>query len=184
MSNYLCHDFKSPRNDTSRRLPSSMRIVPIAFYTVLALAIASGVRDFVAIRKAGEEIIASNAKRDELLAKKTQLETEVANIETQRTKGESVAKWVEGTRIVQPLAVAIARAMPPETDVTNLVIERNSELPTQLTLSMDVLNGGMAEFSRMENALSRLNYRTHSPQQQKTGESVNYKSMIVYQSEQ
>jgi hypothetical protein len=183
MNQYLCHDFKSPRTDTSRRLPNSMRIVPVMFYTVVALAIASGVRDYLSMRRASEEIVVSNTERDSLLAKKTQLEAEVASVETQRTKGESVAKWVEGTRNIQPLAVAIARAMPAETDITNLVIERNSELPTQISLDVNLLNGGLAEFAKMEGDISRLNYRIHSPQQQKNGDSVNYKSMVVHQAE-
>ena len=183
MSQYLCHDFKTPRTDTSRRLPPSMRIVPVIFFAVLALGAASGVRDYLAMRKADEQTAAANARKEDLAAQKAQLDGEAANIALQRKRAENIAQWVEGTRIMQPLAVTIARAIPPETDITSLLIERNAELPSQLSLTMHLLNGGMPEFAKIESSISKLNYRMHSPQQDKQGEAVEFRSMLVYQNE-
>ena len=181
--NITCHDFKSPRTDTSRRLPNSMRMVPFIFYGVVALATASGIRDLMAMRDADERIATANARKDDLNAQKAQLDVEAATIASQRSKGESIAQWVEGTRIVQPREVAIARAVPPEVDITSLVLERNAELPTQISLTLQLINGGIPEFAKIETSISRLNYRMFSPQQDKEGESVRFRSMLVYQNE-
>ncbi len=183
MSTYLCHDFKTPRTDGSKRLPNSMRIVPLIFYVVTALSGASAVRDVLAMNKADERVKIATDSKTELVAKKTKLDEEVTNIKNQQSKSESLAKWVEGTRIVQPLAVAISRAIPLETDITSLLLERNTELPGQMALTLNLTNGGMAEFAKIESSLARLNYRVHSPQQDKTGESVQLRSTLVFQNE-
>jgi hypothetical protein len=36
MSNYICHDFKTPRADTSKRLPNTFKVIPVLFYAALA----------------------------------------------------------------------------------------------------------------------------------------------------
>jgi len=183
MSSYLCHDFKSPRTDTSRRLPNSMRIVPVMFYVVIFAATGFGVKDYLAVRHAAEREQAATAKTADLKAKVDAINAEKATIETQRKKGENIAQWVEGTRIVQPVAVAIARAVPMETDITSLVLERNSDLPSQVNLTIQLLNGGIPEFAKIESSISRLNYRLFSPQQNKEGEVVEFRSLLVYQGE-
>ncbi len=183
MNQYLCHDFKSPRTDTSRRLPNSMRIVPVLFYVVILAASFFGVKDYLAVRRAADREMAAKARQTDLQAQKTALDAERANIEVQRKKGENIAQWVEGTRIVQPLAVAIARAVPAETDITSLVLERNSDVPTQLNMTLQIINGGLPEFAKIESSISRLNYRIFSPQQNKEGEAVEFRSMLVFQGE-
>lgn len=183
MSQYLCHDFKSPRTDTSRRLPNSMRIVPVMFFVVILAATGFGVKDYLAVRKAGEREQAAIAREADLKAQKTALDAEMANIEKQRKKGENIAQWIEGTRIVQPVAVAIARAVPAETDITSLVLERNSDVPTQLNMTLQLMNGGLPEFAKIESSISRLNYRMFSPQQNKEGEAVEFRSLLVFQGE-
>ena len=35
MSEYLCHDFKTPRTDTARRLPDTFRFIPLMFYVAM-----------------------------------------------------------------------------------------------------------------------------------------------------
>jgi hypothetical protein len=183
MNSYLCHDFKSPRTDTSRRLPNSMRLVPIMFYVVICAASGFGVKDFLAARKAGEREAEAIARATTLKAEVESINLEKANIEAQRRKGENIAQWIEGTRIVQPVAVAIARALPLETDITSLVLERNSDLPAQVNLTIQLLNGGIPEFAKIESSISRLNYRLFSPQQDKEGEGVEFRSLLVYQGE-
>ena len=183
MSNYLCHDFKTPRTDTSKRLPDTMRLVPILFYAVATLGIASGIRDYLSIRKSEALIVDATSRKESLDSKKAQLDGELADIQKQRTKGEMIAQWAEGTRSIQPVAVAIARAMPQETDITNLRLERNEELPAQISLTLEMLNGTMAEFGKVESAISKLNYRSHSPQQDKKEGTTEIRSMLVYQAD-
>jgi hypothetical protein len=183
MSTYLCHDFKTPRTDTSKRLPDTMRLVPIMFYAVLVLGVASGVRDYLALTKSEQQIADANIRKESLEAQKIQLDGELADINQQKLKGEMIAQWVEGTRTIQPIAVAIARAIPQETDITTLILERNPELPAQVSLTLKMLNGGMPEFTKVETSISKLNYRSHSPQQEKMQGGFQIRSMLVYQAE-
>jgi hypothetical protein len=108
---FLCHDFKSPRTDNSRRLPSSMRIVPVLFYVVSLFSVYSMIRDYQTMKSSGERKIAAEANRDSDAAKKTTLSTELTDLKSQKDLGEQVAKWVEGTRPLQPISVSIARSI-------------------------------------------------------------------------
>ena len=183
MSNYLCHDFKTPRTDTSKRLPDTMRLVPVMFYAVLVLGIASGVRDYLALTKSEKLISEATVRKETLEAQKLQLDGELSDVNKQKQKGEMIAQWVEGTRMIQPIVVAIARAMPQETDITSLILERNPELPAQVSLTLKMLNGGMPEFAKVESSISKLNYRSHSPQQEKMDGGMQIRSMLVHQAE-
>jgi hypothetical protein len=160
-----------------------MRLVPVMFYAVLVLGIASGVRDYMAITKSEKQLADAVVKKETLEAKKVQLDGELADVTKQKIKGEMIAQWVEGTRMIQPIAVAIARAMPQETDITSLLLERNPELPAQISLTLTMLNGGMPEYGKVENNIAKLNYRSHSPQQEKIDGGIQIRSMLVHQAE-
>ena len=56
---FICHDFKSPRTDMSRRLPGTMKVVPLLFYGVLSLTAYFGVRDVLDLKSAEREKQAS-----------------------------------------------------------------------------------------------------------------------------
>lgn len=181
MSQFLCHDFKTPRTDMSRRLPASMRVVPVFFYLVLATSALFIVKDMTDLRKAERDLTVSSGRKDEAVAAKTKLLTEVAAIETEKFRAEGIAKWVEGTRVIQPISVAVARAMPPETNITELVLERNADMPAQVSMLLRLVNGGATEIEKIQKALERLHYRSHSPQQAKQGEMMEFRSMLVWQ---
>ncbi len=179
--NFLCHDFKSPRTDISRRLPGTMKIVPILFYGVLAMSAYFGIRDITDLKSADAERLASVAKKTEIEAAKTKLDLERIQIETEQFRGEGLAKWVEGTRSLQPATVAIARSVPPEVSINELFFERSADLPAQVSLTLRMTNGGPSDLAKIEDTLRRLRYRSHSPQQQRQGELVEYHSMLVWQ---
>ncbi len=181
MSQFLCHDFKTPRTDMSRRLPASMRMVPVIFYLVLLTSAVFMVKDMTDLRKAERDLTVSTARKDEAVAAKTKLKEEAAAILTEKYRAEGIAKWVEGTRVIQPISVAVARAMPPETNITELSLERNIDVPAQVSMLLRLVNGGAAEIENVQKALDRLHYRSHSPQQAKQGDVVEFRSMLVWQ---
>jgi hypothetical protein len=181
MSQFLCHDFKTPRTDMSRRLPGSMRLVPVLFYVVslaTAFFIFKDVRD---LQEAEKQRIASVKELEELTMELTKLDEEKSKIDNELFRAQAVAKWVEGTRVLQPITVAIARAMPPETNITELSLERSPDLPAQISLLVRMINATVAEVPKIEGAVNRLHYRTHSGQQAKQGEQVEFRSMLVWQ---
>lgn len=181
MSQYLCHDFKTPRTDMSRRLPGSMRVVPIFFYAV-ALATAFFVfNDMRALQQAEQDRLAALARKDEYIAAKATLDSEKTTIDAELFRAEAVAKWVEGTRVLQPVTVAIARAVPLETNITELNLERSADLPAQVSMLVRLSNSTLAEVAKIESSVNRLNYRSFSPSQAKQGDLIEFRSMLVWQ---
>jgi len=181
MSQFLCHDFKTPRTDMSRRLPSTLRMVPVIFYAVLVISTIFLIKDWTDLNKASSDLIQANGRKDEAAATKTKLLAERDQIETEKFRAEGIAKWVEGTRVMQPISVAIARSMPPETNITELVLERNADFPAQVSMLLRIFNGGATEIEKVQKALERLHYRSHSPQQARQGDLMEFRSMLVWQ---
>jgi hypothetical protein len=181
MSQFLCHDFKSPRNDNSRRLPGSMRIVPIMFYIVTLGALFSIFNNMKSMREYDERKALAESQRDEDTAAKASLDTELVALNKEQQLAEQVAKWVEGTRVVQPITVAVARAVGTETFISDLMLERSPDVPSQVNLSIRLSNAGQPETEKINSALGRLRYRTHSPTVDRSGEEVEYRTMLVWQ---
>ena len=181
MSDYMCHDFKTPRTDMSRRLPSSMRAVPVMFYLATLFAAYSVFNDYRGYNTAEQQRREAVARKEELGSATDKLAEEKSKIEEERFRAEAVAKWVEGTRVLQPVSVAIARAMPVETNISELSLERSPDLPAQISLLVRMSNGGLSEIAKIESTVGRLHYRVHSPQQSKTGDQIEFRSMLVWQ---
>ncbi len=181
MSDYICHDFKTPRNDTSKRLPNSFKMVPLAFYLALIGGAYIMTVDYVAYKRAQEELATAEGIRKEHKAVSAQMADEKAALDAETGKAEVVAKWVEGARNLQPIGVAIARAMPPEVRLSDLIIERSAQVPSNLSLAVRINGGSASEVALIESSILRLNYRSYSPQQSKDGESIEYRSTLVRQ---
>jgi hypothetical protein len=184
MSDYLCHDFKTPRTDTARRLPSSFRAIPAIFYVALVGSAYVMTMDYFNYKRAltqkneaGERKKVSEEQRDAL-------RTEKAGLESEATKAEKVAQWMEGARNIQPIAVKIARAVQTETRITQVALERSEQVPANLALTIH-LNGSKVstELASIEAALGQLLYRSYSPQQTKNGDAVEYHSTLVRQAD-
>lgn len=181
MSDYLCHDFKTPRTDTSKRLPNSFKAVPAAFYLALLAGTYFMTMDWLAYKRAQAEKANADMVRLEHEDATGKMQAQKAALDAETAKAESVAKWVEGARNLQPIGVAIARAMPPEVSLSDLSLERSDQVPSNLSFSVRIHGGSAAEIGLIETSLSRLQYRSFSPQQSKDGEVIEYRSTLVRQ---
>jgi hypothetical protein len=179
MSEYICHDFKTPRNDTSKRLPNSFKLVPVAFYLALIGGTYFMTMDYMAYKRALQDKLAAEAVRMEHESVTQQQMADKQALDAETAKAEDVAKWVEGARNLQPISVAIARAMPPEVRLSDLSIERSDQVPSNLSLTVRINGGSANEVALIESSISRLNYRSYSPQQSKTGDVIEYRSTLV-----
>jgi hypothetical protein len=88
---------------------------------------------------------------------------------------------VGGSRNVQPIGVAIARAIPAEVRISDMALERSDQVPANLSFSVRISGGSAADVGLIETSLSRLQYRSFSPQQSKDGDVIEYKSTLVRQ---
>lgn len=181
MSDYTCHDFKTPRTDTSKRLPNSFKLVPLAFYLALIGGTYIMTMDWMAYKRAQQQKISAEEVKKEHEAMTKQMAEAKATLDAENSRAEVVAKWVEGARNLQPISVAIARSMPAEVRLSDLTLERSDQVPANLSLALRINGGSATEVGLIESSISRLNYRSYSPQQTKTGDVIEYRSTLVRQ---
>lgn len=184
MNEYLCHDFKTPRTDTSRRLPTSFRAIPVIFYVALIGSAYVMTMDYFSYKRALKQKTEADERKQLSESQRDAFKNEKADLESEATKAEKVAEWMEGARNIQPIAVKIARAVQTETRITQVALERSEQVPANLALTIH-LNGSKVptELAAIESALGQLLYRSYSPQQTKNGDVVEYHSTLVRQSE-
>ncbi len=180
--NHLCHDFKSPRNDTSKRLPPIFAVVPIMFYLVLVGGGYMSVLSYLNYREASQSRDQWKQFQAEQEEAKTRFETDKVAVIQEKWKAEKLAQWVEGTRALQPISVAVTRCIPPEITLGELSLERSVELPQQLTLNVRINSGTLEEVSKIQTAITNLNYRSFNSQQLKSGDALDFRTMLVWHS--
>jgi hypothetical protein len=183
MNHTLCHDFKTPRPDASKRLPRIFVVVPIMFYVIVLLGTYVSVTSYVSYRDAlqrRDQWKQYQAGQDEA---KAALEVQKTSVDHERWKAVNLAQWIEGTRAVQPISVAVTRSVPPEVSLSELALERNAELPQQILLTVRINSGTLEDVSKIQNAVGALSYRAYNSQQLKSGELLDYKSMLVWQAQ-
>src|SRR5207253_651285 len=98
MNYVLCHDFKTPRPDASKRLPRLFVVVPIMFYVILLGGTYMSVTSYVSYRDAlqrRDQWQQYQAGQDEA---KAGLESQKAGVDYEKWKAEKLAQWIEGTR--------------------------------------------------------------------------------------
>ncbi|MFO1482341.1 MAG: hypothetical protein U1F71_03160 [Verrucomicrobiaceae bacterium] len=184
MNEYLCHDFKTPRTDTSRRLPSSFRAIPVIFYVALVGSAYVMTMDYFHYKRALAQKTNSEERQKLSEAQRDSYRKEKSDLESEASKAEKVAQWMEGARNVQPIAVKIARAVQPETRITQVSLERSEQVPANLALTIHLSGNRVStELAAIESALGQLLYRSYSPQQTKTEDVVEYHSTLVRQAE-
>lgn len=180
MSDYLCHDFKTPRTDTSRRLPSSFRFIPVLFYVAVVGCAHFMTTDYFGYKKAQQDKKESDDRKTQLEGERDAFQKELAELEGEAKKAEGVAQWMEGARNLQPILVKIARAVQQETRLGTLSLERSEQAPANVSLTMKVTGTNAAtEVAAIESAISQLQYRSYAPQQTKTDDVIEYRSTLV-----
>ncbi len=184
MSEYLCHDFKTPRADMSRRLPSSFRAIPMIFYVALVGSAYIMTMDYFNYKRALKQRTEAEERQKLSETQRDAFKSEKAALESEAAKAEKVAQWMEGARNIQPIAVRISRAVQTDTRITQVALERSEQVPANLALTIH-LNGTKvsSELFAIETSLGQLFYRSYSPQQTKNGDVVEYHSTLVRQTD-
>lgn len=184
MTDYLCHDFKTPRTDAARRLPSTFRFIPIFFYVAVVGSAYMMTMDYFAFQKAKRQKLEADERKARIEGERDSLNSEFAELEAESKKAEAVAQWMEGARNIQPIVVKIARAVAAETRFGEVSLERGDEVAANLSLGIKISGVNAAtEIVNIENSLGQLQYRSFSPQQTKTEDSIEYHSTLVRSSQ-
>ena len=136
--------------------------------------------DVLALRKADRDKLAAAQMREQYMEAKAKLESELHTVDVERLKAQEVAKWVEGTRVMQPICVAAARTIRGEVSIAELALDRSKELPAQIDVSLRLTGADASHVAAVETAFTKLSYRPYSPQQARTGDMIDYRSTLVF----
>lgn len=182
MSDYLCHDFKTPRTDTARRLPNSFRLIPLAFYLSIIGGAYFITMDVINYKRSQQSKADAEQVKKQHEEERDRHNAELQGIETEAAKASVVAKWIEGTRVVQPICVKAAAAVAADVGISDLSIDRNPELPAQMDLIMRMIGASPKTVDDIQTAMGRLNYRPYSPQRNPIGErGLEFRTTLVFQ---
>lgn len=180
MSTHLCHDIKTPRSDASRRLPPAFSIAPILFYAAIILGAVLNISSYLGYRKAEQDRDTWKQFKTGQQAAKATYDKEKAVVTDEKNRAERFAQWVEGTRSLQPISVAIARSLPAAVTIGEMALERSPELPSQIILSMQINNGSLEELSKIQQGISGQNYRPYNSQESRNGDMLEFHTMLVW----
>jgi hypothetical protein len=181
MSDIICHDIKTPRLDASKRLAPYWAVTPVAFYVMLIFCAYTNITAYLGYRKALQDRDTWKAYQAEQRKAKEKYETEKNAVLKEKARAEKLAQWIEGTRTIQPITVAIARSVPVESTIGQLSLERSVDLPSQIILTLTINNGTVEDVSRVQQNISNLSYHPFNAQQNHTGDLLEYKTMLVWQ---
>lgn len=176
----VCHDIKTTRIDASKRLPSAFSMVPVIFYIALLLGGYLNVTSYLNYRKSTQDRDTWKQFQAEQQKAKEGFDTEKAGVVKEKNKAEKFAQWIEGTRSLQPVGVAIARCLPPSVTIGEMALERSPEMPSRIILTMLINNGSLEELSKVQQGISSQNYRAYNSQQSKAGDTLEFHTMLVW----
>lgn len=174
-------DFKTDRKDIMPPLPMVLRLVPILFYCSIATTIILSAIFFVQLRMATAKRDAHKSQTASIAAQTQEARNQRTALEAQIKKAENVQSWISSSRPLQPLVVDIARSMGPKSSILDLRIDRIPENPSQLKLSMKLATDSTKQLDSTLEQISKINYRTFSPQQSLGRGELDYRATLVRQ---
>lgn len=175
----IADDFKTDRKDTTPPLPAILRLVPILFYlTVVSAMILCGLFLYQ-LKLANDNILAAKSGLAEAQAQVVTAAAERKQLEAQILRATDVQGWVEGSRPLQPLVVAVARSIGEEASLADLKIDRDEESPSNLKLAMRIGTSSATQLEETTDAIARENFRLLQPEQTLAEGQINYRATIV-----
>ncbi|CAN5331488.1 hypothetical protein BH23VER1_BH23VER1_06290 [soil metagenome] len=183
--NALCHDLKTERPDVGQPLPAALRLLPFAFYltTVGAIVLTAYFYfELSSARAAKESWIADEQQQVRLLK---DLETVTEEVKTETRRAEEIAAWVEGSRSIQELCLAVSRSMDQDLTISRLSLERQKENPAQIQIGMElgVRRGtdGPRQLDQTLDRLDQINYRSYGRGQTQKQGVVSFTATLLHQ---
>jgi hypothetical protein len=176
----VIHDLKTERQNVSAGLPSGYKFIPVAFYVATTASIFLSLYFYLS-KKAYESaesdlrLRAGNAKSEE-----TQLLSNQQAIVDEAKRAEVFAKWLEGSRPLQPVTVVIGRSMGKDSTVAGLSLNRNPEIPAHTFLQLKIDGGGSEQIETTLDSIYALDYQTYSAQQVKGRNSTDFQATLIH----
>ena len=178
----VCKELKTDRTDIEDPLPGWARIIPVLFVVSLLAGIGLNASFIVSQKKsetAKEEAVARESRENQA---KKQLLMKIKDMDARVAKAETVVKWVEGSRPVQPLAIAIARSMSNKATIAELSLRRDPANPGQIRMLLKFDGGGNTQLEETLAAISDQGYRYYQTTQTKGKKGgLDYQATLIWQ---
>ncbi len=175
----IADDFKTDRKEITPPLPAILRLVPILFYlTVVSTIILCGLFLYQ-LKLANDSILTAQSGLAESQAQVAAAASERKTLEAQILRATDVQGWVEGSRPLQPLVVAVTRSIGEEASLADLKLDRDEESPSSLKLAMRIGTSSPSQLEATTDAISRENFRLLQPEQTLAEGQINYRATIV-----
>ena len=179
----IIHDLRNERQNTTGGLPGILKIVPVAFYLGTVLSILLSLYFYASLKayKRTEDVM-----KDRLASAKaetTSIQTQEARLVDMADKAAVLADWLEGSRPLQPVTVAVARSMAKNSTIAELSLNRNPELPAHTFMELKINGGGSQQVQTTLKSIYALNYQTHSSQEVKGKNAIDFQATLMYDEE-
>lgn len=176
----IIHDLKTERPNISGGLPSFYKIIPVAFYLAVVLSSVLCLFFFMNFRHqtASQEIWqgrlnAANTEKAGLIEKQTEV------VGTAQKAG-GLAEWLEGSRPIQPVTVAIGRSMTKNSTIAELTLDRNPELPAHTNMQLKINGGGSEQIETTLDSITALNFQTYSANQTRGQNAIDFQATLIW----
>lgn len=176
----VIHDLKTERQNVSAGLPGAYKLIPAAFYVVAAASVFLSLYFYLS-KKAYEATEAEMQIRIATArAEVENLTLKQQSIVDESKKAEAFAKWLDGSRPLQPVTVAVGRSMGKDSTVAELSLSRNPEIPAHTFMQLKVDGGGSTQIETTLDAIYALHYQTYSAQQVKGENSTDFQATLIH----
>lgn len=176
----IIHDLKTERQSVSSGLPSGYKLIPVAFYLVAVASVLLSLYFFLS-KKAYEATEAQMQTRlADAQAQSATLSSEQQAIVDEARKAEIYAKWLEGSRPLQPVTVAVGRSMGKDSTVAELSLNRNPEIPAHTFIQLKIDGGGAPQIESTLDAIYALQYQTYSAQQVAGQNTTDFQATLIH----
>lgn len=173
-------DFKTDRKGISPPLPIYLRILPILLYLTIVAAILLNAIFVVRLSQAGRS-------QETALSRDRSTQGELKKAKDSRTALESEAKkasdilaWLDASRPLQPLVVAIARSIEPGATILSLRLDRDAENPAQIRFSIRIASETPRQLDLTLAKIADLRFRAFSPQQTAEKGEFDYSATLIW----
>jgi hypothetical protein len=177
----IIDDLKTERPDIAPSLPPLFRLVPVLFYASLAGGLALSAFFLVVLRNAASAEQTWKAETADLQRQLAGVQSSRTAVEKQARRASEVVAWVEGSRSLQPLVVAMIRSIDTSSSIAGLTLGRDPATPTQIKLSLKLNTQGSRQIDTTLAEISARNFRSYNPNQTQARGEIDYEATLIYQ---
>ncbi|MFZ4681065.1 MAG: hypothetical protein ACOYMS_01070 [Terrimicrobiaceae bacterium] len=173
-------DFKTDRKGISPPLPIYLRIVPLVFYMTIGASILLNGLFFVRYSQAGRNKEVATLREKNLQADLSAAKSQRKDLENETKRASDIQTWLDASRPLQPLIVAIARSIEMDSSIVELRLDRDSDNPAQIRISMRLGSDTTRQLDLTLAKIADLRFRTFSPQQSLAKGEIDYKATLIW----